>query len=390
MRSDADISAQIDQHLACPIGIWLLGAGSSASANIPLMFALTDRVVSLIKDHPLFDIVTALLEGLPERSHIEHVLSHLGDYAAIAERSRRQAVQVGSRVCTAADLAELHSEIVKHIAETIRWGFRAASKTEEESCGKSGESIVKIDQHLAFVNALFGAAQAGVQDRRRAIHILTTNYDTLLEDALALAGIPYWDGFSGGAVAYRSHRFGQEAPQSGFRANVVKLHGSIDWHLSEDGQVWRVRDRDSYPDKGAKVLIYPQATKYIATQQDPFAAQFELMRRALIVTQDNTLAICGYSFGDEHINQEIATSMDRRDSRTTLIAFASGASGLPECLERWRTGVWGNRVYVLTSRGIYADRGGPYIEPTLREEHSWWTFQGVTMLLRDGLPGGRL
>lgn len=261
MRSDADIAAQIDQHLACPIGIWLLGAGSGATANIPLMFALTDRVVGLTKDHPLFEIVTALLEGLPERSHIEHVLSHLGDYAAIAERSRRQAVEVGSRLCTAADLAELHDEIVRHIAETIRWGFRAASTTEAESCGEFGDSIVKIDQHVDFVSALFGIAQAGVQDRRRPIHILTTNYDTLLEDALALAGVPYWDGFSGGAVAYRSHRFGQEAPQSGFRAYVIKLHGSIDWHLSEDGQVWRVRDRDSYPAKGAKVLIYPQATK---------------------------------------------------------------------------------------------------------------------------------
>jgi hypothetical protein len=387
MRSNEDVAAQIDQHLACPDQIWLFGAGISVQANIPLMFPLTQRVIALLNGHPLYDIVEAITDILPEKSHIEHMLSHIGDYTALAERSRRQAIQIGSRACITADLAKLHKEIVTHIANTIRWGYCPKSDISEERFGQTGESIVTIKHHCDFINAMFGAAQAGLQDRRRPTYLFTTNYDTLLEDSLALAGVNYWDGFSGGAIAYRSHRFGQEVPASGYRAYVVKLHGSIDWYASDDGSVLRVRDQDPYPPRGTHVLIYPQATKYVATQRDPFAAQFELLRRAIVAPRDNTIAICGYSFGDEHINQEIATSLERRDNRSTLLAFTSGSSGLPECLETWRMGPWGNRVYILTSRGIYADRGGPYLEPPPGKEHHWWTFQGATTLLRDGIPG---
>jgi hypothetical protein len=92
---------------------------------------------------------------------------------------------------------------------------------------------------------------------------------------------------------------------------VIKLHGSIDWHLGEDDRVWRVRDGDLYPKKISRVLIYPQSTKYLATQRDPFAAQFDLFRRALGAREENVLATCGYSFGDEHINQEIELALQR-------------------------------------------------------------------------------
>src|SRR3546814_2442820 len=47
----------------------------------------------------------------------------------------------------------------------------------------------------------------------------------------------------------------------------MKLHGSIDWILGDEGDVWRVRDTDIYPRRSGSVLIYPQSTKYVATQR---------------------------------------------------------------------------------------------------------------------------
>lgn len=241
--------------------------------------------------------------------------------------------------------------------------------------------IVNIENHSAYVSSLFNRSQAGIADRRRAVRLFTTNYDTLLEDALALGGFSYWDGFSGGAVAYRSHRYGDEEPSTGDRAHVIKLHGSIDWHLGEDDRVWRVRDGDQYPKKVSRVLIYPQSTKYLATQRDPFAAQFDLFRRALSAREENILATCGYSFGDEHINQEIELVLQRPENKTTLLAFAQI---LNPTLEKWRKSQWGKKVYVITEDGLYVGADGPHSPPIAPAKRDWWTFAGVTKMLSSG------
>src|SRR3546814_19123053 len=79
--------------------------------------------------------------------------------------------------------------------------------------------------------------QAGVLEPRSPIHFFTTNYDTLLEDALALGCYRYWDGFTGGAVAFREQQFGRAAPSDGLRAKVMKLHGAIEWILDRKSVV---------------------------------------------------------------------------------------------------------------------------------------------------------
>jgi hypothetical protein len=151
--------------------------------------------------------------------------------------------------------------------------------------------------------------------------------------------------------------------------------------------VWRVRDRDIYPDRAGRVLIYPQATKYIATQRDPFAAQFDVFRRALCNGSDNVLAICGYSFGDDHINQELEFALSSPTSKTTILAFCAELDAIPPVLEGWRQSLWGKRVYVMTQLGLYAGPVGPLHAPTEGSSLDWWTFGGVTNVLKDGVEG---
>lgn len=384
VNAAGDMLEQLDRHLACPSQIWLLGAGISRNANIPLMVPLTARVLVRANETAHSNLLQALLSQLPEGAHIEHLLSHLGDYATLALRSRTGAVKIAEEEVGIDALTSAHSDVVRWIAETIRWGYKGAVGEDPEVIGTFDNPLVNVTGHVAFVDAVFQASQAGVQERRGPVRLFTTNYDTLLEDALALSSISYWDGFAGGAVAYRNYRFGQDEPEAGYRAHVVKLHGSIDWHQGKDGKVWRVRDGDIYPSRTSRVLIYPQATKYVATQLDPFAAQFDLFRRALAAGVDNVLSVCGYSFGDEHINQEIEHAMDRNGSRTTLLAFCFEGGNLPECLERWRQKPWGKRVYVMSEKGGYVGATGPYHVPVAGEIRKWWTFEGVTKVVKDG------
>ena len=380
-----DVLAQLDNLLAASNQSWLFGAGISLDAGIPLMWPLTERVFTRARDEgePTdINILEFVKSQLSDDSHIEHILSQLGDHRAIADRSKDKTVEFGGVTLSIEGLDNLHQRILTWIAETIRWGYvPAKSGGTLEKIGTLVDRIVIIDHHAAFVSALFNRSQAGIAERRRAVRMFTTNYDTLLEDALALGGFSYWDGFSGGAVAYRSHRYGDDEPDLRARAHVIKLHGSIDWHLGEDDRVWRVRDGDLYPKKISRVLIYPQSTKYLATQRDPFAAQFDLFRRALGAREENVLATCGYSFGDEHINQEIELALQWPENKTTLLAFARN---LNPTLQKWRIGTWGKRVYVITEDGLYVGADGPYSPPTTKVERDWWTFAGVTKMLNSG------
>ncbi|MDG5501670.1 SIR2 family protein [Marinobacter sp. BGYM27] len=379
-----DALGQLDSLFAASNQSWLFGAGISLDAGIPLMWPLTARVFSRAREEGQpsdIRVLNHVNDQLADDSHIEHILSQLGDYRAIAERSKDQSVAFGDLTLSIEELDQLHQRILTWIAETIRWGYKPQSEWTAEEIGTLENRIVSVDQHEAFVSALFNRNQAGVAERRNAVRLFTTNYDTLIEDALALGGFSYWDGFSGGAVAYRNHRYGDDEPVSKERAHVIKLHGSIDWHVGEDGRIWRVRDGDIYPKKASRVLIYPQSTKYLATQRDPFAAQFDLFRRALGNRDENVFITCGYSFGDEHINQEIELSLDRPENKTTIIAFAKT---LNPTLDEWRQRPWGNRLYILTEDGLYVGTNGPYAPPDVGQKRDWWTFAGATRILSSG------
>lgn len=319
---------------------------------------------------------------MPGSCHIEHILSHLGDYAALAERNKEKKTVINGREVELEVLEEAHNTILESISSVIRCGYVEGRDGMEDEEGTLSAPIVDIESHLEFIDALFNHASAGVHERRKTINIFTTNYDTLLEDALALNKVPYWDGFAGGAVAHRTQRYGEPAPTNGQRANLIKMHGSIDWFLCDKGYVWRVRDNDRYPKADRRVLIYPQATKYIATQQDPFSSQFDLFRKSLNSRQNNTLAVCGYSFGDDHINNEIEFALSKEENKTVLLAFLECKDDIPVCLKKWRSSNFGSRVIIASLRGLYVGDQGPFKRKD--DDDYWWTFKGVISVLKNG------
>ena len=237
-----DRVGQLDSLLAGANQSWLLGAGVSFNANVPLMDSLTKRVLSLAEAEGELtgQLAAAIKEDLDEDSNIEDILSQLADLAALAARSKSRSTSTGNMEISVEEIETVHERLLDLITETIRWGFRQGLDGNADRAGTRDNPIVRIDEHTAFVNVLFGRSQAGVDKRRGPIDILTTNYDTLIEDSLSLNRIPYWDGFSGGAVAYRSHSYGDTVPDTGVKARVVKLHGSIDWTLSKNEYVQRV------------------------------------------------------------------------------------------------------------------------------------------------------
>jgi hypothetical protein len=82
------------------------------------------------------------------------------------------------------------------------------------------------------------------------------------------------------------------------------------------------------------------------------------------------------------LNQEIEMALAREESATTLVAFIGADGNVPEPLASWRERSWGKKVIVVTSSAIYLGNDPPTELPNGYDD--WWTFQGVTRLLRTG------
>ena len=399
MVDGADIAEQFEKHLNSPKQTWLLGAGVSFPSNIPLMGPLTDRVLELANaeafagDEEANAIIQYIRDDISEGANIEDFLTHLGDLISLAERARSGSVTIGANTVDKAKLVEIHVALLRLIADTVRWGYRPAKQgdggnvIEAAKIGKRGESIVTVDEHSKFIQSVFRSGRAGLEFLRSPVEFFTTNYDTLLEDALALHQIEYQDGFTGGGVAFWALK--NYDPRDATRALVTKLHGSIDWYRPEapPSPTLRIRDGDSYPSNAGAVMIYPQATKYVDTQRDPFAELFQRFRQRLVNGTDQVLLICGYSFGDEHINAEIEIAMSAPKNQLTIIAFADEPNGnLPSTLQTWRSErPWSSQLYIASPKGLYHGGLGP-VFPAPDGARSWWTFAGVTELFLNGLP----
>ena len=122
MTESLQYQKQIDELLNLPQQMWLLGAGISKDAGIPLMYPLTDRVEAILEgdDKEAFE---AIRNELPELAHVEHVMSHIGDMIAIAERTKSQTIEIGGKKRKATDLHKLHGNIQSAIRDTMRWGY---------------------------------------------------------------------------------------------------------------------------------------------------------------------------------------------------------------------------------------------------------------------------
>lgn len=403
VATPTDCREQIQDLIDFPSQMWLLGAGISKEAGVPLMKPLTDLVEARLGSST-DTLFKGIRDELPDNCHVEHILSHLGDLIALAKRTSSKQTSLGGEEFTLKALQDAHRKIQLAIRDIIQLGYRPKTSSSPGEVGTPGSPIVKLDDHLRFVTGLFKKSRAGLESRPPVL-FFTTNYDTLLEDALSFQSIATVDGFSGGSVAFwnpateygKLHHRGSSSRSN---AGLFKLHGSIDWIRNpNDYSVFRVRQNQASPrTSGEDLLIYPQATKYTATQRDPFATLFSEFRHALSGGGQRVLVICGYSFGDDHINDEIELAMREGNNSLTLLAFVGqeqknvGAKnqGLPEPLAQWlgdKSKHWTSRLVVAGSHGVYHGSLSNQLPCDAGEPHKWWTFQGVTELLESGVGG---
>lgn len=262
---------------------FLFGAGTSVEAGYPMMPGLTRQVVGALNssEQASLDEVLAgaglTYDAQKGDPNVEVIADHVIAHALSAQQARFHALEVRLRELITDVILSVHSPNLEH--------------------------------HVAFLSGL----------KRRAfgqpacVYIFTTNYDLLFELAGAEAGVVVETGFIGSVERFFDHqRFGMACgtlrQQSRFSEHpvltvrLIKLHGSVSW-ISRDGRFFE-RHPASIHASDRRVLILPRRRKVMDTLHAPHDALFTAARNAL-GGDCRYVASCGFSFGDDHINDNL-------------------------------------------------------------------------------------
>ena len=188
-------------------------------------------------------------------------------------------------------------------------------------------------------------------DRSVPVEIFTTNYDMLMEQALEEQCVPFFDGFSGSRYPFFDIHSVEENTLPAYWARLWKLHGSVNWKVINGG-VCRVSKDIS----GSPELIYPSKLKYDQSRKMPFLALSDKLTDFLLKPHA-VMFVCGYSFGDEHINDTIINALKVNQTANVValmygkIKKADGTFASPDAvkrsLERPNLSVWYNDEAVI-------------------------------------------
>jgi hypothetical protein len=161
--------------------------------------------------------------------------------------------------------------------------------------------------------------------RAKPVHLFTTNYDLLAEQALEESSAPYFDGFIGARKAFFDLGAVEDERLLPPRwTRLWKMHGSLNWRLTSGKNV--VRSDEKTDDQS--YLIYPSHLKYDQSRKMPYLAMLDRLK-AFLLNQSSLLFMSGYSFGDEHINDIICRSLETNPS-AHVFAFLFGSLDSPQ------------------------------------------------------------
>ncbi len=161
--------------------------------------------------------------------------------------------------------------------------------------------------------------------REKPVHLFTTNYDLLMEQALEESAAPYFDGFVGARKAFFDLGAVEDESLLPPRwARLWKIHGSLNWRLVDGKQVVRSDEKT----RNQSYLIYPSHLKCDQSRKMPYLAMLDRLK-AFLLAPSALLFVSGYSFSDEHINDVICRSLESNPT-SQVFAFVFGKLDEPK------------------------------------------------------------
>lgn len=261
---------------------FFFGAGTSKEAGFPLTDELTKKVINGLDSGEKI-----ILEGLLKKEDISYSFDKgEPDIEVISDIiSRHKLSETGN------DIDDLEISIRKRIVEALVINDN-----------------LKLETHVKFLKTF----RTLISNRPEPIWIFTTNYDLLLEMAAMEAKIPIYNSFEGVLNRYFDiERFNLKrgiVSKKTFQEykepyiNLYKLHGSISW-FKNSNDICEIGNYNSLPNKN-RSMILPRKQKVLDTLEHPYDKLFRSATQ-VIGKQCKYLVSCGYSFRDQHINDQL-------------------------------------------------------------------------------------
>lgn len=276
---------------------FLFGAGTSlaneSEFQVPALAQMTNQIVDEIsKENHIFEMAfQEIFKDFPKtKENIEYLLSNL----------QQKSELIGSGSLGGLDKNAIDALITK-VKCLIQNKVSVHLKIKKNPTAK----LV----HSDFANWIKNS------ERSYPVEIFTTNYDYLFEIGLEQHSAPYFDGFSGSYEPFFCSEAVDDINYYPKLTKLWKLHGSLGWShdANDNGRV--LRSSSTVDD----ILIYPSHLKYSNSRKQPFVGLIDRLHDFL--RQDDAVLItCGYSFGDEHINERILSAL-KRGANSHVIAL---------------------------------------------------------------------
>ena len=277
---------------------FFFGAGTSREAGYPMMPQLTREVITALKPD--------------ERVILNEVLKQAGETYDDAN--------------ALPNIEQLSDLVIAHWTNSGDARFSALETRLRELILECLLAVKNpnIDNHCRFFEAL----------KKRAfglpctVWIFTTNYDTLFETAASRVGVTVENGFCGSTERYfNPAQFksisgvvagGRFSPSNNLTVKLIKLHGSISW--TEDASTFYERHPAAILASSRRVMVLPRRKKVMDTMTPPYDTLFNQASKVL-GSECKYLASCGFSYADEHINQQLLLPV-MQSNRCRLFALS--------------------------------------------------------------------
>ena len=347
--------------------VFLLGAGISKCAGLPLMGDLTEQVKKKVDDDENVKTVLNHIENQYDGSGISNIEDYLSDIVDNISILERRYLKNSNSISLDIGDSSYDHERLTYVLNVLKGNIKEIISKDD----------VDLSIHRRFISNVHNRLLMGKDTVSSFTDYFTLNYDTLLEDSLSLEQIPYSDGFKGGISGWWDPN---EFEEKNINARLFKVHGSIDWVLlDDDSYPKRVRPKLNIKENKQSVLIWPASTKYREAQRDPHAQMIDYFRKSLKFTHNIpvTLTIIGYSFGDAHINYEIDRSIRESGGNLTVNIFTHNDK--PE----GKVEEWYNDTEINEQIRIYSNKGFYHANHVIHQENDlpWWKFEDLTELL---------
>lgn len=211
---------------------------------------------------------------------------------------------------------------LKEVIRTLKSEFLKTIPALDDDKYKDNETI---NTYNKFYQSVFKYRT----ELSNKINIVTTNYDLFNEYSLESNRIVYSTGFENNLyrnfnvnsfkqrVVDDTNRYKDVWQPTSKEANLLKIHGSINWTSDESGQLIQ---KDLFKQSDEEIIIYPTMLKHRQTAQAPYSELFREFANVLQVP-NTVLIVMGYGFPDEHINNIISQNLKHQDF--TLIVFGN-------------------------------------------------------------------